>query len=314
MALDSFILLYNRVLLRVPLATPSLAKDWINDAFRQVAERRRWSWLVSRGQFLFNAEITTGTVSVTFNSNSVTGSGTGWTGVELGRQFRCGIQNPIYTITAVDVGGQILTLDGTFGGTTASAQGYEIYNAYMPVPTNFHQLISCWDPKYNWQLSLDVSQNTLNTWDAQRANQASSAFCVSFFDYITPIGEAATVPPVPRYELWPHIKSQYVMPFLYETRWTDLESGGVLPRYIRGDVLKEMALANAARWPGPGEDKKSPYFNLNLAAMHEARAERMINMLEVQDDEVWEQDIWYSCANLPFMPWDSAWLQSHSLM
>jgi hypothetical protein len=50
-------------------------------------------------------------------------------------------------------------------------------------------------------------------------------------------------------------------------------------------------LAEAARWPGPAPDRPNPYFNLQLAAMHEARAEKMLLILERQDDETHESDV-----------------------
>lgn len=122
---------------------------------------------------------------------------------------------------------------------------------------------------------------------------------------------------LPRYELWPHQTAAYVYPFMYESRPVDLQdTNAVLPRFIRGDVLLEMALAESARWPGPSTDKPSPYFNLKLADMHDARAERMIMELERQDDETYEQDLSYqSPLGFPFATplGDSAWLQSHAI-
>src|SRR5512139_1388163 len=115
MALDTYLGIAGKVLLRCPMAGPLLARDWVSHAFRRLAERRAWSWLVKQGQFVLTANYTTGTVTVTQNSATVTGAATAWTADLVGRQFRLKTTTPIYTITAVDVGLQTLTLDLPWG-------------------------------------------------------------------------------------------------------------------------------------------------------------------------------------------------------
>jgi hypothetical protein len=123
---------------------------------------------------------------------------------------------------------------------------------------------------------------------------------------------------LPRYELWPHQQAAHVYPFLYEARPTDLtDPNAVLPRFIRGDVLLEMALGELALWPGPSQDKPNPYRSDTIAKAHLLKSEKMIQMLEVQDDNVWSQDLAYA---YPAMAWamatplgDSRFLQSHAI-
>lgn len=312
MALDTYEVLWKTVHARVPIAGPFMAQEWIKWQFRELVERRRWSWLMKRGQLLVNNQYTTGTVSVQFNSNQVTGAGTGWTAALVGRQFRIGILTPIYTVTAVDVGAQVITLDDQWGGTTASAQAYQIYNAYVTVPSDFHSFISVYDPAFNWQLWWQVKQEELNAWDSQRAS-TGTAYALAQMAYDTTVS-----PPLPRYEIWPHQLSQKPFPIVYETRPPDLgDSGASLPRYITGNVLVEGALAQAARWPGPDKDHPNPYFNLGLAMAHQGEYEKLVRRAEVEDDNVQESDVGYE--QLTKMPWaafplgDSSFLQAHSI-
>jgi len=313
MALSTYDGLWRAVLLRCPLAGPLLAQDWIKFAFRRIIERRRWSWTMKRGQFLLNNQYTTGNVDVTFNSNIVQGHSTLWTSVLVNRQFRIGLLAPIYTITAVDVALQQLTLDQVWGGNTTLATGYQIYNAYVTVPSDFHAFISVWDPQFNWQLWTNVKQEELNAWDSQRAQQGT-AWVVAQMAYDTTV-----TPPLPRYEIWPHQATQKPYPFLYETRPPDLDdSGASLPRYIPGNVLLDGALSEAAMWPGPSKDEPNPYFNLTLAAGLERKFSDQVRELERQDDEVQMQDVGYQ--QLSTMPWasftplgDSSFLQSHAI-
>jgi hypothetical protein len=408
-ALDKFSDCWNNVLLRCPSLGPKLAQDFVNNAFRRLAEVRRWSWLVKFGQFIAPAVTTGGTVNVTQNSTIVTGNGTAFTAAMVGQQFRIGLVAPIYTIATYDSPTQI-ELDSPFGGITQSTVGYSIYQCFFPVPQDFHQFITVYDPAFNWRLHLDVQQDELNIMDAQRGN-TGNAYLVSFRDYtiaqvgivsnpvqiagtgaiplsngtftapvnaiytvqITTPGQSGTAvfqwsknngayttgvitdpggaaqsimdgitisfptgvtynnndqfiiqgtavsnAGVPRVELYPHQQANHVWGFMYETRANDLQDFGVvLPRYIRGDVLTEMAMESLCRWPGYSDDKKNPYYNLESARMRHEDNEKQIQLLEVQDDNVYMQDLTMA---YPMMSWayatvlgDSAYLQRHAI-
>ena len=180
---DTFADVWGRVLLRAPNLGPKLAQDMVRNAFRKLAERRRWSWLVKQSQIIAPVVYNTGTVTVTLNSNIVTGSGTNWTAAYIGRQFRTGLLEPIYDVAGVQSTTQ-LTLNQVWGGPTASAQGYDIYQAFFEMPSDFYQIISVYDPSLNWRLYTDVDQQEINSFDSQRAN-TGNAYLVSFRDYST---------------------------------------------------------------------------------------------------------------------------------
>ncbi len=180
---DSFSDCWGRVLLRAPNLGPKLAQDMVRNAFRKLAERRRWSWLIKQSQIIAPVGYNTGTVTVTLNSNIVTGSSTAWDNSIIGRQFRVGLNAPIYTVASVQSTTQ-LTLDQVWGSSTASAQSYQIYQAWFTMPDDFWQFISVYDPSFQWQLILDVHQTDLNAIDAQRANMGN-AYVVSFKAFST---------------------------------------------------------------------------------------------------------------------------------
>lgn len=409
MALDTYGQLWNRVVLRCPSLSIKLAQDFVTNAFRRLAEVRRWSWLTKYGQFVSQPSYNTGNVDVTNLFTTVVGHGTAWDNSLQGRQFRIGLTAPIYTVANVTSPAS-LELDQPFGGVTESGVGYSIYQCFFTVPQDFHQFICIWDPAFNWQLYMDVNQSEINIWDAQRASSGNS-YVVSFRDYstsqvgillqpvqvvgsggvpvsggvftapsnaiftiiITTTGQSGTADfkwsknngsyttgvvtdtdgfaqylqdgvsvsfptgvvydsgdtfiisatsisnaGLPRYEMWPHQQSSHVYPFLYESRPVDLnDPGAVLPRYIRGDVLIDMALEDLCLWPGVSQDKLNPYYSAKSAAYYHARSEQEVRILERQDDEVWVQDISYA---YPSMGWamatplgDSRWLQSHAI-
>lgn len=406
---DTFADCWGKVMLRCPSLSPKLAQDFVVNAFRRLAEMRRWSWLVKFNQFIAPNVYSTGTIAVTNGSTTVTGAGTVWTASMVGRQFRTGLASPIYTI-AQFTSATSVELDIPFGGPTAAGSSYAIYQCYFTPPTDFHQLITLWDPSFNWQLMLDIDQKEINIWDAQRSN-TGNAFVVSFRGYtqsqvgvvdqpltvsgsgnapisggvfsgpsnsvftveVTTAGVAGTAvyrwkknsgsytssvttdslgapqalmdgvsisfptgqnytlgnifvvncmaisnAGLPFYELWPHQQAQHVYPFLYEIRAADLNDvNAVLPRYIRGDVLVDMALEDVCLWPGVSPDKANPYYSLSNAKYYADRSGKEVALLEVQDDNVWQQDFTYS---YPSMLWgfatplgDAAWLQSHAI-
>lgn len=312
MALSTFDSIVKGIQLRCPSAALFLARSWTDFAFRTLWDYKLWSWMRKRGQFLMNQVVNTGSVNVTRGSFTVTGNGTSWTTDLVSRQFRTGVNSPIYTIAAVDSTTQ-LELTDVWGPATASSQTYSIYNAYVTVPSDFQNFITVWDPNFNWQLETNVTQEELNAWDAQRAN-TGTAYVVASYEYES----FFNTPPLPQFEIWPHQRSLYVYPFMYVSRPPDLsDPGASLPRYIRGDVILEMALAQAARWPGPSKDAPNPYFNLALAQAHDERGMGMVAEMARTDDEIMENDVTYmSLSAMPFasIPWgDARYLQSHEM-
>ena len=312
MASDSFADIWGSVLLRCPDAGPLFAQDLVKNAYRRLWKRRRWSWLIKTNQFIVPQLINTGTVSVTIGSTTVVGVGTSFNSSMVGLQFRVATTGPIYDIAAV-TNSTHLTLSLPWGFTQSLTNvGYQIYRCFFVPPTDFHAFVTLWDPNYNWQLNLNIDQRTINAYDAQRAN-FQQAYVVSFRDYAL---DANSNPTVPRYELWPHNQSQYVYPFQYEIQPPDVSvSGVVLPQYITGDVLMEMAMEDVARWPGTIE-KPNPYFNIPLANDQRNKVEKMLFDVERQDDETYVQSVQYDISQLPFapLPWgDSNWLQAHAI-
>lgn len=113
-----------------------------------------------------------------------------------------------------------------------------------------------------------------------------------------------TTPGLPRYEIYPHQSSARQLTTWYMKRPTDPEdSTGVLPRYIRGDVIKEGALARAAWWPGT-EKAPNSYAGIARAKQHQENFEKALDRLATQDNEVIDQRVIREIL-LPFasLPW-----------
>jgi len=313
-SLDTWPDIWNRVLLRAPDVGPLIAQDFVRNAFRRVAEKRRWSWLIKFSQFISPNVYSTGTANVTQGSAVISGNGTAWTSATpslLFQQFRVGVTSPIYTIIEV-TDDTHLVIDSAFGGVTQSAVSYQVYTCFFPTPTDYFAMLTLWDPQNNWQLNPNVKQEELNAIDAQRAN-FGQAYVVSYRDTSIEYSGYTGGPGVPRMELWPHAPSR-TYPFLYESRHPDLnDTGATLPRFIRGDVLLEGALTEAAFTKKIGT-RDNTYYDPIAGRYHDQKYMEMVAELERQDDEVDMQDLIrsYGVPSAFAVPWgDSYWLQTH---
>ena len=283
MANDTFRGIAGKVLLRCPSAPLTLAKDWVQSSFRDIVERRRWSWLLKRGQLFTVDQYTTGTATVAVGASTVTIT----TGVvsadHVGRQFRIGSALPIMTITEADTVANTYTLSNPWYPSDQTAQPYSVYQAYVALPSDFHAFVSVVDPESAASINYLASVAKLDRDDPQRAASGNPAALVPF-DYLNGL---------PRYELWPHQRSAAVFPIIYESRPIDpFDDNATVPALLPSDVILERALMYCAAWPGT-QGSPNPYFAKEIVALHRAEYERRIGTLERQDNEHMQQNVWY---------------------
>lgn len=173
--------LWRALQLYSPVLPTALARQFVRSRFRDIRRKRLWSWRVAQSQFIIPNVITTGTVQITQNSPVVLGTGTTWDVSLIGRQFRAGINSPVYTIASVASALQ-LTLDQPMGNASASGLGYQIFQCYLSPPSDFQDFLSVRDIVNNVRLALHVSQDQLDSWDAQRAS-SGTPYCIADFRY-----------------------------------------------------------------------------------------------------------------------------------
>lgn len=303
---DSFESMYRALLMWVPDLPPFLAQQFIRDRYRQAAERRPWSALRKEGEFLINTAKSTGTVAVTRNSTSVVGSGTAFASTDVGRQFQAGLRAPTYTITAVDVGAQTLTLDRVFGGDSNAAATYRIMDLYLTVPTDFQRFMHVLDPKMNWRIRHGMGQDELASWDPART-MAGTPWAI--------VDARFNSAGRPQYEVWPASLSERNYPYYYVARAGDLINDDDTPFYpLRGDILVKGALVDLCRWPGTPA-KPNPMFSkaVELSRQFQQEWEDQLVEMERQDEDMYLT--WLSnnpWSTWPLAPMDAAYMQSHA--
>jgi hypothetical protein len=182
---DTVETLVGRVMQRVgQLPGYDLVLDWLDSALQdELAPYSEWSWLRRNGLFLFNAYYATGTITIARGADYGDTSGSVLTQEMVGRQLRAGGNtNPIVTITRIS--GSRIEFSPPWGAAALSGATFEIYNAFLPVPSDFKSFLVVADLTRGYQ--IDWWSKTINDFDredAQRSHGGDQAWYCTLRDY-----------------------------------------------------------------------------------------------------------------------------------
>jgi hypothetical protein len=278
---------WRQVRLHVPLADALLVRQWVQQAYKDLADRYPWHFLYEE-TILRTAASASRTVGVTQDSATVTGAG--FVAADVNRQLRVGTF-PIYTILSVTVGVDA-TLDMAYAGTTNAAATATVLDAYARMPADFGSFELVWDVTNNRPVPYGFTQADLIRRDPNRSSEGDPQILVDF-----DIDTTGRV----RYEWWPKPSAARQYPVLYKIRPSSLADTTALRGVLtdREDVLVEGALYHAARWPGPNAQTRNPYFSLTLAREHREEFRRKELALQLRDDD----QALKSVMNFPWHEW-----------
>lgn len=116
-----------------------ICEDWIDWVQDDICRRHDFSFLIDYGQINTTPSYSTGTVEITQDSTTVTGTGTVWTSDMVGRLIKFSGSDEYYEISAVG-GNTSLTLSSAYIGTTDTDATYEIYRVYYPLASDFKKM------------------------------------------------------------------------------------------------------------------------------------------------------------------------------
>jgi hypothetical protein len=223
-----------------------------------------------------------------------------------GRQFYLGNQAPFYTITDV-ASATSLTLDQAFAAADASAQDYTISLVYAVMPTNFLNFESVLDVSNKWKLWTNFNQDRLNQWDAGRTASGTTWVLAA----ATPSPVTDTLNQV-RYEMWPRTSpGPYQLYYTYNKRPALLSGTDPILFPLRGDIVREGALAELALWPGTSQTP-NPYHNLQLHREHLGLFEKYLGEAIKDDNEIGMLSLRYDTGyTWPYAPIDANFWQTH---
>lgn len=137
------------------LATVVAANEIIQQAFRDVNEGQRWSYRRRETAIQTVAPYSTGTVTVTSGSATLTGSGTVWTSAMVGRAIRVAGDPAYLFVTAVGSATSLTLGDPqansiTWPGASGSLQSYSIFQHQYALPTDVDLVLL---PNRNWPIT-----------------------------------------------------------------------------------------------------------------------------------------------------------------
>ncbi len=275
-----------------------LIANIINNIARKIYCMRYFYGTMVRGQIIAPQLTVGGNVTLTSGSASVEGTGANFTAAVVGQQFRQSFVFPWYTITAVDVASQVLTLEMPWGGPTYVNTGYLIGQMYYMAGVNIIWYHSVTNLLQGWALELNMSQQDLNQIDPWR-QQIYNTYAI-----------APTQPDVNgnlQVELYPMPLVQQTFPYWAYVQppnlVNDLDS---LPPFIRCDIVKAAAIAEVLLYGG----KNSKYYNPQVAQMKVREFETEMVRLMNQDDSIYMRDSKNRMNG--FAPWlDSSWNAMH---
>lgn len=133
----------KRRIKNVTTETTTAVKIAINNAYYELWNMENW-WFARREMYFDTTAVyTTGTASATQYSASITGVGTAWTDLMVGRRFIFGGDNKSYVIKAVgSVSG--LTLDTVYSGAAQSGATYSIAQDIYRLDDRATKMLFAW--------------------------------------------------------------------------------------------------------------------------------------------------------------------------
>lgn len=277
MAAQTYGEVWRKVALRVPTAPASLVQDWVQQAYDTLAGKAHWAWL-RKETVLTTLAMRSVTATFTPGSTQVT-SAAEFLATDIGRQIRVPNQT-IYTINTFTSTSIVdLTIPYAETGGALSAQ---ISDIYLPMPADFRSIYDVTDMSIQRPIAWWISRDRLDLFDPGRVSSDSRLRVLASYQLSQVTSQLGRV----LYEAWPFPTAAGSYQLRYFKRMDalgdDEEFQGVLA--TKTQALMEGALASAALWPGTTE-QKNPYFNLNLARVHQARFDEQRQDLQVMDDD-----------------------------
>lgn len=278
----------------------------VNRAWRDIREARLWSWLTSEGVFVTPPLISTGLVTTTQYSTTVSLSASANAALNnltnplvTQRQFRAGpVNGGIYNIASYNNSAATITLDRIYQepGATTSYQVYRCYYAPCDASgntvTDFLTFIAMKNPDYGYRISrshLHHHYVEIDNMDPLRADQGL-AYYVATYKFNTALN-------IQMYELWPHPVYASGYTYLYRRRGLPMVlPTDDIPSTVSSDMLIERSLYYVAQWADKNKGRYPQLRGVDWRAdalEHTANYKYLLQEAKRQDDELF---------NLNFIP------------
>lgn len=208
-------------------------KRFVNDAGRRLWSMFAWPERKKESTIVTAAEYTTGTVTVTNGSATVTGSGTTFAAAVAGRKFALSLSGPWYRISTRDSATQV-TLARNYEEPTASAQTYTIFQDEYDLATDV-DVSSAMTILYGTSNKVELkTQAEMDAVLVPGARGRPWCYCM-----VTP-----TTAGTRRIRFYPVPDAVYAFRSLYLRAWTDLSADA--DAHAFDDTRERLLLLGAA--------------------------------------------------------------------
>lgn len=240
----TFVDIYQDVRTRLGLneEDDTLIKGYVNDRYKEVANAREWPWLYEKTSLVTVAEYDTGTVAVTEDNTTVTGTGTAWTSAMAGRKIRVTGFDETYEIDSVDTNAQTLTLKKAYNGDTESGASYKIFQDILSLPSDTDEIIDLRQHRCPRALTLVGLRELRNLSPSPYQDTVSAVYAdpTHYAHYVPDSSEYMTI------ILWPPPYRKILIDLEYKKIVVELTNDSdtpLIPEHYR-QILKHGAMAD----------------------------------------------------------------------
>ncbi len=150
----------------------------LNRSYQHLLDANPWSFLKGESLIVTVAPHTTGTVTVTQGSATVSGAGTLWTAAMAGRFFRTQDSFTFYKVSSVDAALQTLTLESTYALATAALQPYTLFQYQYAKPADCKDILGI---RYDSNLG-ERTKAWIDTLEPDRNSTGQPQYWINFND------------------------------------------------------------------------------------------------------------------------------------
>lgn len=192
----------------------------------------------------------------------------------VGRQFRPGMNYPIFTILAVPTA-TTLILDNPWGGPALASVGYQILKMYYSLgDSKIRRLLCAVDQRQGIPLQCRVQQGTVNVRDPQRSSTGDPILVADFTPSIC--GNTQV-------EIWPAPTSARQISYLCTKQWPEMiEMTDQPPPFLNPVMFVKYAQAEGLNTK---INKEDAWFDPKLAQVRLAEFEALYETAANADEE-----------------------------
>lgn len=242
----------------IPGLSNLFARKYINQAFEEIQRDYLWSWNIGQGVIIIPQAVSSGSVSVTQYSATITFDATAKAALNAAnsnppitsRQFRVPSSGPIYSIIAYNTGTGVATLDRIYTESTNTTAQYTVYRVYYD-PCSVDGTTANTD--FLRYLTINNDINGYSIWgrrlyrtrqDFNRIDPLRGAIGLPY--YMAPY--IPTSAGIMQHEFWPHCTTSLALLCQYQKKHTDLLPNDSLPNQAPITLLRYAAFKFAYRW------------------------------------------------------------------